>query len=162
MVSAVYQVPFAQSSAPMQPCRLRPIRAPAGGGPGWWMPREEGRPAGGEAAPGGAGGRRGRSTRDPGVGGWWWCGEYAAGRGAAGLTLEGDLERIEGERHGALRDLDARSATVTTLRAELDRLRRFPTPPPRGDAIPPTVDEPAPVAENRAARRRAERARRRG
>ena len=76
--------------------------------------------------------------------------------------FEGDLQRVEGERDGALRDLETRSATVATLRAELDRLRRFPMPPPRADAIPPTVDEPAQVAGNRAARRRADRARRRG
>lgn len=40
--------------------------------------------------------------------------------------LEGDLERVKGERDGALRDLDARSATVATLRAEFGPAAALP------------------------------------
>ncbi|MGI8683868.1 MAG: hypothetical protein ACR2MO_01990 [Acidimicrobiales bacterium] len=75
--------------------------------------------------------------------------------------LEDGLGWVEHERDVALRDLEDRSATLATARAELDRLRRFQAPPPLADAIPPTVDEPAPVAGNRASRRLAERAHRR-
>ena len=76
--------------------------------------------------------------------------------------VEDILERVERERDVALRDLEDQSATLATVRAELDRLRRLQTPPPVDVVIPSTVGDPAPAGGNRAARRRAERARRRG
>ena len=62
--------------------------------------------------------------------------------------LEGSLAGVERERDVALRDLADQSAALATASAELDRLRRLQTPAPAGG--------------NRAARRRAERALRRG
>lgn len=76
--------------------------------------------------------------------------------------IEDSLERVERERDVALRDLEDRCAALATVRAELDRLRQLKTPPPVDVVIPSTVGDPTPAGGNRAARRRAERARRRG
>ena len=76
--------------------------------------------------------------------------------------LEGSLAGVERERDVALRDLADQSAALATARAELDRLRRLQTPPSDAGVIPSAVGDPAPAGGNRAARRRAERARRRG
>lgn len=75
--------------------------------------------------------------------------------------VEDTLERVERERDVALGDLEDQSAALATVRAQLDRLRRLQAPPPVDVAIPSTAGSPAPAEGNRAARRRAERARRR-
>lgn len=76
--------------------------------------------------------------------------------------LEDSLAGMERERDVALRDLSDQSAALATVRAELDRLRRLQTPLPVTGVIPSAVADPAPGGGNRAARRRAERPRRRG
>ena len=72
------------------------------------------------------------------------------------------LEHVERERDVALRDLEDQYAALATVRAKLDQLRRLQTPPLVDVVIPSTVGDPAPAGGNRAARRRAEKARRRG
>lgn len=76
--------------------------------------------------------------------------------------LEDSLAGVERERDVALRDLKDESAMLAAVRAELDRLRRLQTPVQVDGVIASRVGDPAPVGGNRAARRRAERTRRRG